>query len=490
MPGETPKTCFDAPGIPSWVDGSYFVSGPAKFEVGDYKLNAIFDGLGMVNRFDLQAGQLCFASAWLTSNFYNVSTQRSCPVGPALFEDTTPSRPVSCMFPLVVSDNNWVNTIKVGDELLLLNDISILLRLDRDTLTVPGRKTWSDDDSSGNPNWVERGHIATTGSAHPLKRPHTNTYVSIAIEMGPLFEKSYVDIYSYEADVSTVQERKRIGRSGPLGHVPFVHSFGVTPNYTVLALGMGLCMTLECMSQMSHGMVHMMEMRWQGIHVIDLAGNLLTFDTDPFVSVHTVNTFENETGITMDVGAFAENPLGFNAAMDIPSFLNKTTRDNNPVLKASLRRLHMHLKGPLKGQVTYEIFDDRPNTNSDFYRINDNHNGLPYCVYWATEWWHDSVNYASMAIKKHNICTNTKTYWHTDDVYVGEPYFLPGPSGEEDDGLVLAVAHEGRVGHSKLLVLDGKTMEEVDGTSAELPTHIPFTAHGEFFPGSSSAVFV
>lgn len=150
----------------------------------------------------------------------------------------------------------------------------------------------------------------------------------------------------------------------------------------------------------------------------------------------------------------------------------------------------MHMTGPLKGQVTYEIFDQIPNSNSDFERINPRYNGLPYCTYWATEWWHDSVNYASMAVKKHNVCTNTLTYWHQDDVYVSEPYFLPNPTGGEDDGLVLVIALDGKKGNSKLLILDGKTMEEVDGASASLPTHIPFTAHGEFFPRDDRIVSV
>ena len=42
-----------APGLPSYVHGKYIVSGPAQFELGDYKVQALFDGFGLVNKFEL-----------------------------------------------------------------------------------------------------------------------------------------------------------------------------------------------------------------------------------------------------------------------------------------------------------------------------------------------------------------------------------------------------------------------------------------------------
>ena len=42
--------------------------------------------------------------------------------------------------------------------------------------------------------------------------------------------------------------------------------------------------------------------------------------------------------------------------------------------------------------------------------------GLPYCVYYAVEWWHDAANYSSMAILKHDLCNGTRTYWSRPSV--------------------------------------------------------------------------
>lgn len=291
-----------------------------------------------------------------------------------------------------------------------------------------------------------------------------------------------MEVYSFSANDTSKQTRTQIGRSAPLKHVPYTHSFGVTPNYVVLALDLDLCMTPACLSRARKGMLNLMGGAWQGMHVIDLEGKTTVFDTEPFFNAHTVNTFENATGITMDVGAFKAPPFGMHANLDISLFLNKTSRDTNPV-RGSVRRLHMHLTGPMKGAVTFEDFVQRPGSMLDFFRINPAYNGLPYCFYWAVEWWHDGQSYASMAILKHDVCTGTKTYWRQENVYVAEPVFVPRPAGEEeDDGIIMVVVLDGQKGKSKLVMLNAKTMTELNGTTAELPTHIPFTAHGQFFP--------
>ena len=92
-----------------------------------------------------------------------------------------------------------------------------------------------------------------------------------------------------------------------------------------------------------------------------------------------------------------------------------------------------------------------------------------------------------MAVLKHNLCTGARTYWARDQVYVGEPYFIPQPSGREDEGLVVFVALDGPLRRSRLVTLDATTMQEVPGTSVLLDRHIPFTAHGNFFPDAAGA---
>jgi len=93
-----------------------------------------------------------------------------------------------------------------------------------------------------------------------------------------------------------------------------------------------------------------------------------------------------------------------------------------------------------------------------------------------------------MAIVKHDICKGVKTFWQQPNVYPGEPEMIPGPSGAEEDGVVIFVALDGEKETSKLVILDAETFTELEVT--ELPARIPFTAHGQFVPPLSGRSLV
>eukprot|EP00959_Pyramimonas_sp_CCMP1952_P282503 5904815-Pyramimonas_sp.AAC.1 len=54
----------------------------------------------------------------------------------------------------------------------------------------------------------------------------------------------------------------------------------------------------------------------------------------------------------------------------------------------TVRRLVLHFTGDKKGEVTTEDLSVR-GRSTDFPTINPRFVGLPYCVYYATEWKHD-----------------------------------------------------------------------------------------------------
>ncbi len=53
---------------------------------------------------------------------------------------------------------------------------------------------------------------------------------------------------------------------------------------------------------------------------------------------------------------------------------------------------------------------------------------------------------------------------------------------DEDGGVILSVVLDAAAGHSFLLVLDARTMEEL--ARAEAPHHIPFGFHGQYMRGA------
>jgi carotenoid cleavage dioxygenase-like enzyme len=479
-PDPTPRTCVDAQRLPDYLQGVYVVSGPARFETDNYKFQAVFDGFGKVNRFEVGGGQVCYTSAWLNTSFFRESEKRGQAAG-MLFEETIPARSCPTLDPMCQmkagSDNDWVNLVQIGDEICLLTDAPQMLNMDLETLDVKENfKVWADDTQPAMgppvPSWIQTGHVGTSGSAHPTRRPGTNLYVDILSEMGPVpGQSSFLDVFTFDATKNGPQNRTLIARV-PASKTPYLHSFGVTPNYIILPFNHMLGMP----NMLHPTLVGKIVEHWDGIRVVDKENKVHKFDTEKFYHAHTVNSFENATGVTLDVGAFQVTPFQKSAQMDIAMFLEKKERDSNPARNV-VRRLHFHFSGPQTGEVTFEDFD-QSNGLSDFFRVHPNYVGVPYCIYYATEWWVDGENYASMAIVKHNVCTGVKTLWQRPHTYPGEPEMVPGPSGNEEDGVVMFVAIDGEKRASKLVILDAETFTELEAT--DLPTHIPFTAHGQF----------
>jgi carotenoid cleavage dioxygenase-like enzyme len=58
--------------------------------------------------------------------------------------------------------------------------------------------------------------------------------------------------------------------------------------------------------------------------------------------------------------------------------------------------------------------------------------------------------------------------------------FIAAPDAQaEDEGVILAVVLDSAAGRSYLLVLDAQDFREL--ARAEVPQHIPFGFHGQFF---------
>lgn len=502
-----PLTCYDAPRMPSNIQGTYIVSGPAWWTgpspgtTGEYQLQGIFDGLAKANSFVIGNSQVCHAAKWMNTSISRTAAEMGHVPG-MLFEESIPHRPSCPMTDMmcesnVLVDNNWVNVIEISGKVVMLSDTPHMLEMDLDTLDVVGNLEWSDDTPSGtgpNPTWASPLHAVASGSAHPVPFTNSNTWVDVVTEVMegpglcllPPVDCHFMDVYTFQSDADGLQDRKLL-RKLPFSSAPYAHSFGVTENYIVLPLNQ----KIGTPNLFRPTLLGTITKHWFGIYVLDKDGNTVQVfkDMDPFVHVHVINCYEDDTGINIDLGAYPETPFAKSGAMDIQMFKNKDQRDSNAG-RATLQRIKLHLSGDLQGQAIVTKFAGAATAHADFYRMNPMFYGRSYCYFYATEWWHDGSNYASMAILKHNTCDDTQTYWTKSNFYPGEAFFLPTGGDAEDDGVVVFVAIDGDRGASSFITLDAKTMTEIDGASVELPFHIPFTAHGEFISKSAAGAII
>jgi len=492
--GPVSRTCFDAPGLPPSISGTYFLAGPAKFDglpEGQWKYKALFDGLGMVNRFEIlpkdkAKSSVCYTSVWLGSHMYEDFTKDPTqPPRGLIFEDTIPSRSNCTLYMcdyLAPNDNNWINMLPVGDKALWLSDTPVMVSMDPETMSTSGWKTWKNDKTSMGkslPEWVREEHLTAGGSAHPLLRPGTQEVVELLVEMPLVLGNWYLSLYTFDASVVGPQDRVKMV-SLKISGAQYFHSFGLTPNYVVLPFNL---------KNINLGPGHVpfllgkFEKAWNGIHIVDLKGNDHVFsDVDPFFHVHIANTYENASGVVMDLATYQEIPFERMAAMDIKTHLNKTARDNSQP-RGQMRRMYFDFQ---TNKTTVQKLTDNVR-DYDFAKTNPNYAGLPYCIYYAVEWYHDDKAFASMAIVKHDICMGKTMYWSEPNVYLNEPFFIPSGTLEED-GTLIFTANDGSKGKAIFVALDAKTFKEIE--RIELPFHIPFTAHGSFIPRKAEATIV
>ena len=85
------------------------------------------------------------------------------------------------------------------------------------------------------------------------------------------------------------------------------------------------------------------------------------------------------------------------------------------------------------------------------------------------------VDYWRQTLLKKDL-ENTANYatWFRESHYPGEVFFIPNPEGEaEDDGVIISLVFDGVREQSYVLLLDGRTFEELN--TAYLPHNIPST---------------
>jgi beta,beta-carotene 9',10'-dioxygenase len=83
-------------------------------------------------------------------------------------------------------------------------------------------------------------------------------------------------------------------------------------------------------------------------------------------------------------------------------------------------------------------------------------------------------------IVKADVQERSSRTWRQDGCYPGEPVFVPEPGNEsEDGGVLLSVTLDAARETSFLLVLDAGDLSEL--ARAQVPHHIPFSFHGNFF---------
>jgi beta,beta-carotene 9',10'-dioxygenase len=433
--------------LPAWLHGSLIRTGPAKWEVGERTMNHWFDGLAMLHRFSFADQAVSYANRFLESSAYRAARDH----GRISYSEfaTDPCRSlfqrVSAMFSPQLSDNANVNLVKLGEQFIAMTETPIPVQFDAETL------------AAGGVAYTPPGHLTT---AHPHMDRSSKGMLNYAAKLGP--RSSY-----------------RFFRLGPGGGSPevigtmptrepsYMHSFGLTPQWLVLA---EFPYVVNPLRLAFGGRPYIENYRWKPelgtrFHLFSRADGRVVgpFETDARFAFHHVNAYEDGDEVVVDICTFADATI-------VEDLYLERLRDGKPIAPAHLERFRL---SPGAGSVTSERLIDEPIElpRINYFRCNER----PYRYVWGVasgSGWIDRI-------VKGDVIERQSTVWSEEGCFPGEPVFVAAPGAEDEDhGVLLSVVFDGRNGRSFLLVLDARSLDEV--ARAEVPHQIPFGFHGQF----------
>ncbi|HEX5514556.1 MAG TPA: carotenoid oxygenase family protein, partial [Gammaproteobacteria bacterium] len=350
-------------------------------------------------------------------------------------------------------DNGNVNVSRIGDSMVALTETPAPVRFDPATLETLGVYRYRD-------NMV--GQITT---AHPQFDAQRRCQYNYLLEFGRI---SKYHLYGLDADD---QQRRRIATI-PVQQPAYMHSFGMSSRYLILT---EFPLVVNPLKLLLRHQPFIRNYRWQPelgtvFHIVDKeTGEVVkTAHSEPFFAFHHVNAFECGDEVVVDIVAYPD------ASVVDQLYLDRLQSGLPVTATGQLRRFRIGLGA--SGGVTVETLAAVP---LELPRFNYHSRAMrPYrYVYGAGS--RGEGSFIDCLVKL-DIEDGTAAAWHENGCYPGEPVFVAAPAAAaEDQGLVLSVVLDAAAGNSFLLLLDASSFTEI--ARVQLPHHIPFGFHGNFF---------
>jgi len=465
--------------IPAWISGKLFRNGPARFSCGDSWVDW-FDGLAMVHAFTIDNGRVSYANKFLrTSNYQEVQKTGKMSYG-GFAQDPCRTifqriagyfQPIKSKFPEIPNAN--VNIAHYGDNFVALTEIPLPVEFDPETLETLGVLNYQDA--------LPKSAIHDT--PHPHYDPVHKEHLIYFTKFGRVSSHNICRI----KDGSVKRE---IIATIDIEQPSYMHSFAITEKYAILA---ALPLVVNPLDLILKQQAFIKNFVWKPelgtkFMVVDRLKNKLVgiYRAEPFFAFHNVNAFEEFGQIVLDIVTYpnaagigkakiSELLAPFTAYAQLDSTQMGRELDADILEAGTLKRFTIDINS---GAVhSRKLAAER----IELPRINyENYNGKNYTYVYAYSKSHREPYYVADKLVKLNIKNSTQLEWKQEKCYPGEPVFLGRPGAkQEDDGVVLSVVLDAKRATSFLLILDGKSFTEI--ARAEVPHHIPFGIHGQFF---------
>jgi beta,beta-carotene 9',10'-dioxygenase len=436
--------------IPRWVAGSLLRTGPAKWEYDEQRLRHWFDGAAMLHRFTFAYGRVSYANRFLEGRSYRAARERGKIAYGEFASDPCRSlfkRAATVFSPEAgLSDNCNVNLTRLGERFIAMTETPIPVQFDPATLAAAGVA------------YKPPGLLTT---AHPHLDRSSGGMLNYAAKLGPRSEYRFFHVRPDSREPEVIA-------SQAVREPAYMHSFGLTPRWLVLA---EFPFVVNPLRLALSGRPYIENYRWRPergtrFTLLDRSTGEAVgpLECEPRFAFHHVNAYEDGDRVVADICTYPDAGIVEDLYLD-------RLRAGAPVAQPALERFTL---SPGTGEVEVERLSDQP---LELPRINYARSSERRHRYvWGvgidgSDW----IN----RISKVDVEARSAATWSEASCYPGEPVFVASPDArEEDEGVLLSVVFDARAGTSFLLILDAATLAE--RARAEVPHHIPFGFHGQF----------
>jgi beta,beta-carotene 9',10'-dioxygenase len=438
--------------VPDWLQGTLVRTGPACFEIGERTYNHWFDGLAMLHGFGFAGGRVSYTNRYLHSRSYQEAMARGTISRREFATDPciTLFQRVASWFSPQVGDNGCVNVARLGEAVVALTETRLPVRFDPRTLATL---------ECGEYDRRLRGPVST---AHPHFDHASNRHYNYVLDFG---RRSTYRFFGIDA---------RTGRQSLVGAITverpaYVHSFGMTEHYLILA---EVPLVVNPLKLRFGGKPFIRNYEWEpdrGVrfHVVEKSsGQVVRRGQAPaFFAFHHVNAFEDGDEVVTDIVIYPD------AGVIDQLYLDRLRSAEPVTATGQLARFRIGMRDSFATEHLSDASVELP--RFDYGRRA----GRPYRYAYGAGTT-DGGDFLDRLVRL-DLEHRTGSFWHEEGCYPGEPVFVEGPgSASEDGGVILSVVLDTRRGMSFLLILDAATFQEV--ARAEAPHHIPFGFHGSF----------
>ncbi len=457
-------------------------NGLGQFEFGDRQFVHAFDGYAKLCSWKFQSpNSTWFSTRFVGTHFFKDSRAEGTVAPYLLFQSVKP--PFSAIEKLQALyhgiDNTNINVYRFGKpgstkpDFVTVSDFWQCYKFNHSSLRTTKRI------NADVPGGTYLGSLLPLPStAHPLPEHNTHNYINLVTLMNPLpIFKSAIRLVRI-----TSAERRELIAEVKVKKAPYMHSFALSKTYAVifaspLYVNMGkMIKTAEPVNSLDW-----VEKDPTKVFVINIkTGKVVTLQTKAIFPMHHINAYERKGKIICDAVTYPN--VNFMKSLQLHILNNKTSR-NEITIDAQIKRFVIDLP---KNRVRIRDFPSKP--IYDFVRtldmpaINEEYRQRKYCYVYGIVLKSDGLNLSNVTLVKKGICnSNQDLAWDQANHYPTEPWFIATPGGQgEDDGIIMSLVLDGERKRSYLGIWDAKTMTLIN--KSYLPTHIPFTLHGRFFP--------